>query len=301
MSGVQLTTLLRAVRGRTVPGPPQSVVPAPQPRHAGPRGVETLVGRAVAAGAPQPVAEHLAAEVAELDVRERGQVVDPLRPAPGTDVLRFGTAAARQVDPTTCGAAVLALLAAEGDPTVAYWLVTGRDIDGYRAPVLRDVADAPGVAGRLTALQLALHVRSTRRALLGVAPWPTALGTPPWGAARTACFPGVRYRAFWVDDTRPDELGAVLALARHALAHGLPVPLYTGGDTSDGLTAAVPRHVVLLTAADDDALHVYEPSGARLHVLPDADLLTPGPPRAAYGHWSHVTGVLLPRPVAAAR
>ncbi|MFI2753498.1 hypothetical protein ACGIF2_08690 [Cellulomonas sp. P22] len=296
MSGVQLTSLLRAVQGRTVPGPPQPVVPAPQSASSGPRDVGTLVERAVAAGAPAAVAAHLAEAVADLDERERGQVVEPLRPAPGTDVLRFGTAAARQVDETACGAAVLTLLAAEGDPTVAHWLVTGRDLDGYRSPLLRDVADAPGVAGRLTALQLALHVRSTRRAVLGVAPWPTALGTPPWGAARTACFPGVRYRAFWVDDTRPDELGAVLALARQALGHGLPVPVYTGGDTSRGLAAALPRHVVLLTAADERGLHVYEPSGARLHVLPDADLLDPGVPRAAYGHWSHVTAVLLPRP-----
>ena len=330
---MQLTSVLRALRGGAVPldlaGPRPSARGAVGPVGARPSRPSPDQVRERASGLPPAAAADLVARVDGLSDREAWQVVEPLRPAPGASVLRFGTAAARQVDETACGAAVLAMIAAHADPAVALWLVTGEAL-GPPPPVLDGVGPAAGPAGRLAGLQAALHVRSTRRALLGVLPWPTALGTPPWGAARVASQIGARaggqrstsYRSVMLDDTRPDEIGGMLARARRALAEGIPVPLYTGGDTSDGWAAAAPRHVVLLTgldttgldttgadtagtdtagddtAGDDTAetpgLRVYEPSSGREHVLAEDALLDGGTPRAAYGGWSHACWALLP-------
>ncbi|MCC2310153.1 hypothetical protein [Cellulomonas chengniuliangii] len=314
---MQLTSVLRALRGGAVPldlaGPRPSADDAVGPVGARPSRPCPDQVRERASGLPAAAAADLVARVDGLSDREAWQVVDPLRPAPGTGVLRFGTAAARQVDETACGAAVLAMIAAHADPAVALWLVTG-DVPGRRPPVLEGLGSSTGPAGRLAGLQAALHVRSTRRAVLGVLPWPTALGTPPWGAARVASELGARaggqrstsYRSVMLDDTRPDEIGGMLARVRCALAQGVPVPLYTGGDTSDGWAAAVPRHVVLLTGLDTAAdtaetagLRVYEPSSGREHVLAEHALLDGGAPRAAYGGWSHVCWALLPAQPAA--
>lgn len=262
--------------------------PAATPR------ADDLVARAVAAGAPRSVGEQLAVEVAALPPRERAQVEHPLRPAPRTDVLRLGTAAARQTDGTTCGSAVLTMLAAAGDPTLAYWLVTGRTVGGYEPPELDGAQDAPGPAVRFGSVQEAVKRRSTARAVLGVLPWPAPFGTPPWGAARVARFPGVAYRAVLVDDTRPGEVARVLARAGRALDRGVPVPLYSGGDLGGGIAAAVPRHVVLLTARTADGFTVYEPSSGRVHDVSADDLVVPPGPLDALGRWSHVAWAVLP-------
>lgn len=314
-TSVQLTSVLRSVRGRTVPLDRAvsrwDSASVPAPRRARRPGAGVVRARAVAAGLTADETAELVTRVKRLTDREAWQVVEPLRPAPRADALRFATAAARQVDETSCGAAVLAMLAAHRDPRVALWLVTGEHL-GAPAPALDDAAlagaaPAPGPHGRLAALQAALHVRSTRRAVLGALPWPTAFGTPPWGAARVAsdlcaplgaarepATPAHAYRAVMLDDTRPDEVRAVLARIRRALAHGIPVPLYTGGDTSQGLAAAVPRHVILVTGADSGRLRVYEPSTGREHMLAEDAVLAGGTPRAAYGGWSHVCWALLP-------
>ncbi len=257
-----------------------------------------LRARALAAGAPPAAADALLAALPTLSPRERAQVHHPLRLTPGADRLRFGTAAAAQVDGTTCGAAVLVLLAAAGDPTLTYWLVTGGSLAGHRPELVADLEDGPGPAARFGALQESVHRRSTARELLGLLSWPRSLGTPPWGAARAARFPGVAYRSVPVDDTRPDEVADVLARADRALAHGVPVPLYVGGDLSGGPAAAVPRHVVLLTARTGDDWCVYDPSTGRLHTVPTGRWAPRDPsavePLAAFGGWSHLCWAVLP-------
>lgn len=303
---LQLTTVLRTLGVQPVPpAPSRGVVPAGAsgPESEAVRAPATptrpgahadLVARAVAAGAPRPAAVRLADAVAGLPARERGQVERPLSPARGSDVLRLGTAAARQTDGTTCGSAVLAMLAAAGDPTLAYWLVTGERVAGHEPAELRDVDDASGPAGRFGALQEALKRRSNARAVLGLLPWPSALGTPPWGAARVARYPGVAYRSVLVDDSRPSEVTRVLVRAGRALDRGVPVPLYTGGDLSGGAASAIPRHVVLLTGRTAEGFAVYEPSSGRVHDVPSADLVVPHGPLEALGRWSHVAWALLP-------
>ncbi|PVU83608.1 hypothetical protein DDP54_12085 [Cellulomonas sp. WB94] len=291
---LQLTSVLRGLRGPTLPAE-QADQPAPVlPVGIVDRVPADLHARALLAGAPAKSADALVDAVSELDARERAQVTHPLRPAPGTDMLRLGTAAARQTDGTTCGSSVLAMLAAAGDPPLAYWLVTGRTLAGYRPAELDGVDDAAGPAVRFGDLQQALKARSTARAVLGLLPWPRALGTPPWGAARVARFPGVAYRSVLVDDTRSDEVAVVLARAARALDRGVPVPLYTGGDLSMGLATAIPRHVVLLTARTADGFTVYEPSSGRLLPLTTDEVTSPGGPVPALGGWSHACWALLP-------
>jgi hypothetical protein len=294
---LQLTSVLRGVTGQSLPDESTARPVADVLGDGVPPGFarrDDLRTRAVAAGVPSRAAAELVEAVRELDPRERAQVTDPLTPAPGTDLLRLGTAAAKQTDPTTCGSAVLAMLAAAGDPALAYWLVTGRLLAGYRPRELDGVGDAPGPSVRFGDLQEAIRRRSNARAVLGLLPWPGAFGTPPWGAARVARYPGVVYRSALVDDSRATGLRTVVARAVRALDRGVPVPVYSGGDASTGLRTAVPRHVVLLTGRTADGLAVYEPSSGRVHRLVADDLAAPHGPVAALGGRSHVCWALLP-------
>ena len=193
-------------------------------------------------------------------------------------VAQFGADRPVQGDPTTCGSAVLVVVAAAGDRRVARWLATGDD---------RTSTD------RFAALQQTVKVASNRGALLGL-PWPSGLGTPPWGAARVARFGTVRYTHRILVDTDPGQSGPLLDHAVAAARGGFPVPLYTGGDTRGGLDAAVPRHVVLLTSPDGEALEIYEPSSGRMLPITGDELARGGTRRPAYGNWSHVSWVLLP-------
>jgi hypothetical protein len=291
---LQLTSVLRGVRGPRLPAEPTDQLAPILSAGIVDRGPADLRARALVAGAPAQTADALVDAVRDLDARERDQVTSPLQPAPGTDVLRLGTAAARQTDGTTCGSSVLAMLAAAGDPTLAYWLVTGRTLAGHRPAELDGVGDAAGPAVRFGDVQEALKVRSNSRAVLGRLRWPQALGTPPWGAARVARFPDVTYRSVLVDDNRSDEVAVVLARAARALDRGVPVPLYAGGDLAMGLATAIPRHVVLLTARTADGFTVYEPSTGRLLPLTTEEVTNQGGSVPALGGWSHVCWALLP-------
>ncbi len=278
--------------------------PADPAAWAGDPALARILDRARSAGAPATTVHALAAAWPDLAPGERRGVDRPLgdgRPGP----VRVGGAPARQTDGTTCGSAVLAMLAATGDPVLALWLATGRLLPGYLPPELRAMAGvhvtAPDAGARLSALQRALKRSSTHRAL-GPLPWPAALGTPPWGAARTARFPGVRWTHVLVDDTDPGLVDAVHDGADAALAAGIPVPLFSGGDLGGGPAAAVPRHVVLLVPAGPDATGyaVYEPGQGRVHRVSRDRLARPAGPHPALGGWSHVCWAVLPHPVAPA-
>ncbi|WP_435735384.1 hypothetical protein V5D56_10970 [Cellulosimicrobium sp. PMB13] len=294
--------------------------------------VAGALDRARGAGHPDGVVAGLARVLPALSVEARHEVVDPFGRGPSlarTDgpavrPLVLGGAPARQVDGTTCGSAALALLAAAGDPVLALWLVTGVVLDDASTASTGTGADpvpGPPAAGdrppgdgppgraehRWRGLQQVVKARTGRRAL-GPFPWPGALGTPPWGAARTARYAGVRFTHHVVDG---DRGSSVLDAALDAAAHGVPVPLFTGGDLSAGVAAAVPRHVVLLVAADAASPEhiatadeprvrrcwVYEPSSGAVHRL-DAAHLAAGAEvaavRRALGGWPHVVWAVLP-------
>ncbi len=241
-----------------------------------------------------PVPDDVAAALETVPLAVRRQVLDPLeRDAPPPAVGRprpvrlpavDGSAAvARQVDASTCGSAVLAMLLLAGDPA--------RALELARWP--------GGPAAGFAALQRAVKVR-TNRGPLGIPIWPDALGTLPWAAARVARYGTVRY-AHRVVGGR--AAAGVLAAAVTAARSGVPVPLFSGGDLDRGMAAAVPRHVVLLTAVGDRTARLYEPSSGFLHAVPDEMLLAPHVAEpgsraaltAALGGWPHVVWVLLPR------
>lgn len=234
----------------------------------------------------------------------------------------------RQTDATTCGSAVLVMLAAAGDPVLALWLAAGllpqeevsptwvgaapgkqrlprehaaggsrrvRPPELVAAPPdrLAALADVP-VRARFAVLQRVVKHRTNTAAMLGLT-WPASLGTPPWGAARVARFGGLRFGHRVVDDTDPVHLTDLLRDVDGALARGVPVPLYTGGDTARGWSTAVPRHVVLAVpdTPSDDSLTVWEPSVGRMLSISRTDLAV-GAPHPALGGWSHLTWAILP-------
>ncbi|MBE7700080.1 hypothetical protein H9623_07140 [Oerskovia sp. Sa1BUA8] len=345
VADLQVSRVLRAVgvgRGPLPLVPPSGRYVVPGPDDAAPT-VRRLARRA---GHPGPVADRLVDALGTLRPWERAHVLDPLhraeapRPsadraaprdpagAPGAgpdarfgEPLVLGRARAVQVDGTTCGSAVLAVLAAAGDPVVALWLVAGTDVSqGSCAHVVTEGAagatarELETSSGRFAALQRLLKARTTHAAL-GPLPWPGSLGTPPWTAARDARYADVRYTHRIVPGAGDKD--PVLASALRSAAAGVPVPLYTGGDVGTGWSTAVPRHVVLLAGVSPAAAGarggpaelfggrwctVYEPSSGALHRLRVADLLEGAradrePSKAvrrALGGWPHVTWAVLP-------
>lgn len=195
--------------------------------------------------------------------------------------VKLGDVPAKQVSDVTCGAAVLLMLNVTADPELR------EEIEAD--PALMDD------------FQTSLHFTSTRNAL-GPFAWPQRFGTPPWALARAARFPGVTYTHRPVDDSS-DDAGAVFAWIWHATQAGIPVPLYTGGDASQSLDRAIPRHVVLAvpppTPDDlvvDPALNIYDPASAKVYRVPIAELVNRTERHPALGNWTHVVWAVLPRP-----
>ncbi|WP_199422325.1 hypothetical protein [Actinotalea solisilvae] len=250
-----------------------------------------VLRRTLAATASVAAVAEVAEALADADASTRRAVREPVRA-----MARAG----RQGDGTTCGSSVLTMLAAHGDPTLALWLAAGVVVRSARPPELADapdgalraLAEAPREA-RFASVQRVLKRRTSRGAVLG-APWPARYGTPPWTAARVARLLGVPYGHHPLDDTDRPHLDAALDRVGRAVSLGVPVPLYTGGDSGRGWGTAVPRHVVLALDADGDGLHVWEP-GSGAVVVADRAALTSGRPHAALGHWNHLVWVLPPR------
>lgn len=247
-----------------------------------------VLGRALVAGRTLAAVEGLAAAWPR-SAAGRAAVSDPVASLGAAGTQRSGV---------TCGPASLTMLAAAGDPFLAWWLATGERVGPV--PELTDAGaealdrlGAVGADARFAALHRVVHVRATRGALGGL-DWPRAWGTPPWALARAARFGDVRYRAVVADDTDPAHQESLLVLVRDAVGRGVPVPLYSGGDTSQGVAAAVPRHVTLAVRADDAALDVYDPASGRTHAVAWEALAT-GDAGRALGGWPHLVWVVLPR------
>jgi len=254
-----------------------------------------VVERAIASGAPLDAVAMLAAEWAALDVDAKALIRDPLsRRDPGP--VTWSRVTATQVNETTCGAAAMAMMLMMGDPLVALWVAAGRRGGPYMPPEVLEAEVRGGaihtVADRWDSLQLVIHNRVTSHGL-GLLPWPRAYGTPPWRVNNRTRFAGLRFRGVLVDDARADEVAALAAHARAALADGIPVPLYASGDSARGLDSVVPRHVVLLVGVDGDAFLAYEPSSGELRRL-DLESVG-GRPVPALGNWNRVAWAVLPK------
>ena len=252
--------------------------------------------RALATGASPAAVRSLIREWPTFGEMERSIMIDPIGRADAGPVA-WGETAARQVDDTTCGAATMAMMTLIGDPFVGLWLASGR-IQHRRVPP--EVARTPGwsrmstIEDRWNGLQRAIH-RHTTRFGLGPFPWPRSLGTPPWRVNDTLRYAGLRFRGAVVDDTDDADVSALIDHAAYAIADGIPVPAYAAGDSDRGLDTAIPRHVVLFTHRSDNGFLAYEPSTAALHFVADNELRDGGAKVAAFGGWSHLAWMVLPR------
>lgn len=253
-----------------------------------------VIERAVAAGAPLTAVAALTSAWPKLPDEVRDVVRSPV--GSGLGPVMLGNVPATQVDQTTCGAAVTGMMLMMGDPLVAAWVMTGRNFGDYLPSEVAGVrGETRTVEQRWHGLQRMLHEAVTRRGL-GVADWPRALGTPPWGVVRALRFAGAAFRGAVLDDSHADSVTGAVAHAAAALRDGIPVPLYTSGDSQLGLDTVVPRHVVLLVGRTDSGFLVYEPGAGQVLPLAEARLYGPGPREAAYGAWTRATWLVLPRP-----
>lgn len=240
-----------------------------------------------------------------LGPAERLRVAAPL----ADDAPTWRGRPAVQVDGTTCGAAVGAMLAAAGDPVVALALETGTVLAGVVDPRLGPLVAA--AAEGFDALQRHQHVATTRRAVLGVLPWPRRFGTPPCGLAREARCADVRFRDVVVDVADRGLTAELGARIDTCLRAGTPLPLLTGGASRTGWSTAVPRHVVLLVSVEEPtdgpgadsgagpdvpgpSWRVYEPSRGRV-LRVDARTWAVPERRDAWGRWSRPHWIVLPR------
>lgn len=247
-----------------------------------------------------PVPMALLPRAADLNPAQRRLATAPLRGS-RAGLLRWEGEVVRQVDDRTCGAAVLVLLAAAGDRTLAAWLQTGTRIGPVMPPELRGLSReqlrADTVAERLTLAQHVVFARARRGALAGWG-WPAGWGIPPWALARAARYRGVTYTHAVVHDRDVADTRAVLDAVHHATRLGIGVPLYTGGDLGPGgsIAQAMPRHVVLALPyrGRDDHLRIYEPSTGRIFAVVRNELHARMRRKAALGNWSHLTWAVLP-------
>lgn len=236
-----------------------------------------------------------------LTAPQRRLAVAPLRGG-RVGTLRWGDTAVRQTDARTCGAAVALVLASAGDPVLAAWLQTGRRLGEARPPELAFVSraelDLPSVVERLSAAQRSTYALARRGALLGWE-WPAGWGTPPWGLARTLRYRGVDYTHTAVDDRDVAATRRILRTVKAATKAGIGVPLYSGGDLSDSVAAAIPRHVVLALPyrGRDDRLRLFEPGSGKVFAVGIDSLLARTRRSAALGNWRHVVWAVLPRSV----
>ena len=170
----------------------------------------------------------------------------------------------RQPDQRSCGAAVLVLARMLLDDAYADLVVGGRH-PGTGHRLFGDLT------ARFQSEVLAMHRRVT-----GVvdaaghlqAPWPRALGTPPWAVARQLSatagshLPGVEHDVAVV----AREPGVVFDQIVAAARSGRPVPVYVG-------SRYLPRHVVLALDAGAEQLRCYDPASGRVVPLDRAAFL----------------------------
>jgi hypothetical protein len=226
---------------------------------------------------------------------------DPQASAGGTEYV--------QMNGTTCGPTSLIALVAAKDPLVAYWLVTGKTVDGYVPAYLKNLdltgttddgtVDLTDTAKRIGWLESQVQDRANTL-------WPTQLGITPYGADSELARAGLQYDVVWSDQAALDflpgdapSLDESLARAASAINKGEPVPMFVGSNQesvgpAEGLPG-VPRHYVLAVGYHDGVFDIYEPSSGQTFQVSKEDLETThdsGQP--GFGYWTKLHGMLLP-------
>lgn len=214
---------------------------------------------------------------------------DPYPLFPRTGTVSLSGSPAIQHTGQTCGTTVLALANALFDPRLRNWLLA-------EGP---DATESEHVKPRFLLAQQHLLGAVTRPC------WPRALGTPPWGLARELRIPGVRYLHLPVDDADPALTETLTSVFSQALAAGIPIPLYVGGSAKQRLSAAVPRHVVMLVppgavssrrtlSNSPDHVRIFEPARGRVYRRRWERFWNRERPETAFGGWVNVMWALVP-------
>ena len=247
-----------------------------------------VIERAASSGAPITAVAGLAAKWEGLPATAKGWIRNPAGRSAGP--VKWGPNHLTQVDQTTCGAATMAMATMIADPFVALWVATGQTIASYLPiEVLRcETAKRPAhtIMERWQSLQRSIHWATTH----------SAIGPLPWRVDNQLRIAGVRLRGLLINDANAAELAAGLAHASAALRDGIPVPVYSGGDSRRGIQTVVPRHVVLLLGREGDELRFYEPGSGAVHKVAVDALSQPHGPVAALGNWTRVVWLVLPKP-----
>lgn len=175
--------------------------------------------------------------------------------------LRAGDTGPVQQSPVTCGSACLTVARMLVDPIFASWVRTG-------SPRLPGSPEGDTEAERFAAYE-GVVMRRTNGIFTGHhrlnAPWPRALGTPPWGAKREleygAATQGTRYDVAAIRHLSDSSLRGAFEHLVDVVAEDEPGLLYVG-------TRHLPRHVVLVLPGDGDrVLDVYDPGTGRVDHL----------------------------------
>jgi hypothetical protein len=183
-------------------------------------------------------------------LRTHLSLVDAGRPG----AVRYKGARVEQYDHYTCGSTSILMARAMTDPVYALQLTTGGRPD--------DPTETDGDAfhRRLAAEEQRIHDETNLV-------WPQRLGTTPWGVSNelndNAAALGTEYDWRLVDDTDARSVDPALRDAVTAVDAGHPVPILLG----DG----APTHYVLLVGHDGADLLIYEPTGAEVVRVSEAD------------------------------
>jgi hypothetical protein len=175
--------------------------------------------------------------------------------------LRQGDLGPVQQSPVTCGSACLTVARMLVNPAFARWITTG---EGPRG-------DAPAGSterDRFAAYERVVMARTNHMVAGGGRinlPWPRALGTPPWGAAKELEFGasrrGTDYETRVLRLHRRSGLRQDHARLVEVVADGEPALLYIGN-------ALLPRHITLVLPGDGDrVLDVYDPATGQVTLL----------------------------------
>lgn len=153
-----------------------------------------------------------------------------------------GSPGPTQQSQVSCGAACLLVARMTIDPALARWVVEG--VRRGAAPTAP--TDDSGPLDRFADLERAIMRRTNAiGAYQGQvqAPWPRALGTPPWGALAElehgASLPGTRYEIVLIRGLGEQRVRAAYDELLQRVRPGMPALLYVGSTT-------MPRHIVLL-------------------------------------------------------
>lgn len=203
-------------------------------------------------------------------------------PGPATFVDDDGAALRlRQLAPTTCGPTCAIVLRMLLDPAYALWLTTGDHLEPERS------GDGLPFEQRFRSQQHAVHESLTRRAV-GPAPWPRALGSPPWALARFlnkfTSLTGGQFGWVPVDSSDPAQLRRCVAAVVRAVSAGVPVPVYVGRH--------VDRHVVLAIGTGPGIVTFYDPGAGAVVEVAQSELEAG---RVGIAGWDQLESVVVPR------